>query len=173
MASNPSQAGLTWKPAELYTAWVALGTHISDAADAATLNAQTYVAGPFDITWSSVRDVLMGGGAAEALDWGKLTQVANTAVGGINPGGGTQTAAIQAVAIAIQECCLYGGILRGSDTNIWALITAAGTTLSAAAVGGLSAASATAVVALRAPTVAVWNPVITANDITTVRTTQP
>src|SRR4051812_33347923 len=124
MASNPSQAGTVWTPHELYTGWLAIA-HVSSAADAATLNAQTYVAGPFDVGWSQIRGVLMGEGSAAAVDWGKLTQVAQTAVGATLPGGGTQTATIQATALAIQQCCIYGGVLRSSDATIWGLITAA------------------------------------------------
>jgi hypothetical protein len=173
LATNPSQAGTVWTPHELFVGWSALGAHVSDAADAVTLNAQTYTAGPFDVPWDKIRGVLMGEGAATAIDWGKLTQVAQAAVGATLPGGGTQTAAIQATAIAIQQCCIYGGTLRASDATIWALITSAGTTLSAAAVGGLSAASATAVGSLRAPTLPVWTPVIGTADIAAVRVNQP
>lgn len=172
MASNPSQAGTVWTPHELYVGWQAIA-HVSSAADAATLNAQTYVAGPLDIGWSQIRGVLMGEGAAQAIDWGKLTQVAQTAIGGILPGGGTQTSAIQSTAIAIQQCCISGGLLRSSDATIWGLITAAGTLLSGATVGGLTAASATAIGALRAPSLSVWSPVIGVNDIAAVSVSHP
>lgn len=172
MASNPGQAGTAWTPHELYVGWLAIA-HVSSAADAATLNAQTYSGGPLDIGWTQIRGVLMGEGTAQAVDWGKLTQVAQTTVGAVLPGGGTQTAAIQATAIAIQQCCLHGGTLRSSDATIWGVITAAGTTLSAAAVGGLTAASSTAIGLLRAPTLTVWSPVISTADIAAVSVNHP
>lgn len=172
MATNPGQAGLVWTPHELNVGWKLIA-HVSSAADAVTLNSQTYVAGPFDVPWSAIRDVLMGGGAAEAIDWGKLTQVAQTAVAGTLPGGGTQTSIIQAAALAIQQCCIYGGVLRASDANIWAIITAAGTLLSGATVGGLTSASAIAVSNLRSPTMTVWTPVISTADIAAITVNNP
>lgn len=167
MASNPGQAGTIWTRTELLAGWNAIA-HVNPTTDAAVLNAQTYVGGPFDLQWSQIKDIFMGGGAAEAVDWGKLTQVANAAIGATLPGGGTQTATIQAAAIAFQQCASMGGVLRASDANIWAVITAGGTLLSGSTVGALTAATVTAVVALRSPTLPVWYTPISAADIIAV-----
>lgn len=149
--------------AVLKAADTALGV-ADPAAAAAALNAQTKSAGIRDIQWSQVRDVLMNN-----FDWGTLVQVSQIAVGGTLPGGGTQTAALQAQAIAIRECCLYGGGLNASNSTVWTRVSSAGLALAGNTVGAISNASATAVGALRNPTVAVWDPPVTSHDVLAAR----
>src|SRR5258708_4001673 len=99
---------MAWTYAALKTADTAQAIADPSAA-AAGLNAQTTLLSAQNIQWSVIRDVLMNN-----FDWGALVQVATTAVAGILPGGATQTQAIQAAAIAIRDCCLYGGVFAAS-----------------------------------------------------------
>lgn len=153
---------MAWTYATLKTAAAALAGTPTPAQAAATLNAQTTTSAPQDVAWNAIRDVLMNN-----FDWGPLVQTATVAVGGALPGGGAQTQAIQAAAASIRECCLYGGTFNASNQTNWNRLVAAANLLTPAAVGGISAASATAVVALRTPTVPTWQPAVTAGDIQT------
>lgn len=132
---------------------------------AAGLNAQNTALSAQNVAWSDMRDVLMNN-----FDWGALVACAQTAVGATLPGGATQTAAIQQAAIAIRECCLYGHTFAASVTASWNKLVAAASLLTPAAVGGVSSASSTAIVALRTPSVPTWQPAVTAGDVQTART---
>lgn len=152
---------MAWTYADLKTAYTALG--ISDiTAAAAALNAQTVTSAAIDLSWSAIRDVLMNN-----FDWGTLVLVAETTVGATLPGGGTQTVAIRAAANAIRECCIYGGVFNSSNATVWARLTSAASLLTPSTVGGISSASATAVSALRTPTVPKWDPRIETGAIQT------
>jgi hypothetical protein len=154
----------SWTYASLKAADTAIA--ITDPTAAATaLNAQTTTLAAQNVGWGAMRDVLMNN-----FDWGTLVICAQTAVGGTLPGGGTQTAAIQTAAIAIRECCLYGGTFLASVAADWSKLTAAAGLLTPAAAGGISSASSTAIVALRVPVVATWQPAVTAGDVQTART---
>jgi hypothetical protein len=153
---------MPWTYATLKTAAAALGGSPTPAQAAATLNAQTAVGAAQDVAWSAIRDVLMND-----FDWGTLVQAATIAVGGTLPGGGTQTLAIQAAAASIRECCLYGGTFAASNATVWARLVAAANLLTPASVGAITSASASAVVALRTPTVRVWDPPVTSGDVQT------
>lgn len=154
-----------WTIAQLKAADAAISSPANLSTAAATLNAQTEVLSAQNISWASVRDVLMNN-----FDWGTLVYCATVDIGGILPGGATQTAVIQASAMAIRECCIYGGTFSASVTADWNALVAAANNLTPANVAGISAASANAVVALRTPTVPVWAPPVTAGDVQTART---
>jgi hypothetical protein len=159
---------MTWTYQQLKTAYQAISPVPANyTAAAVTLNAQTTTSAPLDLQWAAIRDVLMND-----FDWGGLVQCVQTSVGGVLPGGATQTVAIQAAAIAIRECCVWGGTLNASNTTVWNKLTAAANLLTPGGVGGISAASANAVVAMRTPTVPAWSPAVTAGDVQTA-VTQP
>lgn len=155
---------MAWTFATLKAADAALpGAPLGLQAAADALNAQTTNAAA-DMSWSSIRDVLMNN-----FDWGTLVQTAEASIGAVLPGASLQTAAIQSAAKAIRECCLYGGTFKSSNTTVWNRLTAAASLLTPAGVGAITSASSTAVVALRTPAVKVWQPEVTTGDIQTAR----
>lgn len=110
---------------------------------AAALNANTLNVA-VDLPWSTIRDVLMNN-----FDWGSLVTISELNVGSTLPGGALQTFAIKSAASAIRECCLYGGTFASSNAAVWARLTTAAGLLTPANVGGISAASASAISAMR------------------------
>ncbi len=153
-----------WTFATLKAADAALtGAPLALPAAASALNAQSAASQPADLAWAALRDVLMNN-----FDWGSLVQACNAPPGTL-PGGGTQTAAIQAAAVALRDCCLWGGTCAAATAAVWTKLTAAANQLTPAAVGAISQASVNAIVALRTPSVAAWSPAVTAGDIQTAR----
>lgn len=156
---------MAWTLADLKAADAALGSPQPAPTDAAaTLNTQTVTLPAQDFRWSEIRDILMNN-----FDWGALVQATEMAVGGTLPGGGSQTTAIQAAAIAIHECCIYGGTLNASNATVWGKLTTVGSLLDSASAGIVSSASVTAIVALRTPTVPKWQPAVTGDDVIAAR----
>lgn len=138
------------------------GAPLSLAAAATALNAQTVVATARDVAWSSIRDVLMNN-----FDWGTLVGC-TVPVGATLPGGAVQTLPVLSAAVAIHECCIYGGTFNAANQTVWNRLTTAAGLLTPASVGGISSASATAVTALRTPTVPTWG-AVNAGDVQTAR----
>lgn len=156
---------MAWTLAQLKTADAALvGAPLALDVATAQLNAQTTTSPAVDLAWSAIRDVMMNN-----FDWGTLVACCNTAVGMANPGGGTQTAAIRNAAVAIRDCCIYGGMFASSNATVWSRLTAAANLLIPSTVGAITSASASAVVALRAPTVPTWAPPLNTGDVQTAR----
>ena len=144
---------MSWTQTQLAAAFNALSpVPATLSAGCVTLNAQT-TSQTVNIAWPAIRDVLMND-----FDWGALTQVAETPVGGTLPAGAVQTVAIQAAAMALRECCIYGGTFAASNTTDWNKLVAAANLLTPANVGAISSASASAVVALRTAVVPTWSP---------------
>ena len=148
-----------WTYAELKAARAALSpVPLSDDAAAITLNAQTYVSAPQDVPTRSVLAFLLTTG-----EWGGIEAAAQ-------PGSGVAQV-IKIVSINLVRTCTTQVIseFHTSDAGVRNTVIGALGALQKASL--LSAASNAALAAMITPSLPVWQPPVTAADVTTAKAT--
>lgn len=152
-----------WTYDQLKAADASLDPIIPDpVAAAATLNAQTVVLPPQAVSTRFALEALI---RTTTFDWSKIVLRSRGSIS--NPSSPTSQDMAVYAAIAAITLLESTSQLNLADPAAWAVFNGALTILQAA--GDVSASAAAALTALRTPTVPVWEPPVSDQDVTSAR----